>query len=248
MNYKKYSPLVLSLGAGVLGFLLRVILYRVGFDQRGFLPSSHPLHIACLVLTILTAGYLLFTVRKLGRIKNPQRNFPDHPLRTASALGAACLMVVYGVTALPESDSGLTLLRSIFALGAAVAMALQFPAFRRIPGLEVWRHGLVSVFFALDLLCRYQGWSGNPQLPDYTFQVFACIALTLTSYHRLAFSANLGKRRTMLFSSLMALFLCLVCTAGPDTPVFYLGGAFWSGSCLGTFRRSKSSRQPRQDT
>ena len=243
MNYKKYRPLFVALGAGFLGLLLRLILYRIGFDDRNILSASHPLHIACLVLTVVTAGYLLAAVQKLGKTKDPQRNFPDHPLRTAGSLAAGFLMVCYGMTLLRDTGSVLSVLRIVLALGAASAMALQFPPVRQIPALEICRHMVISVFFALDMLCRYRGWSGNPQLPDYVFHVFACVLLTMTGYQRLAFSVGLGKCRSMAFGSLMSLYLCLTCAAGPDTPIFYLGGALWAGSCLGTFRRRKTNRQ-----
>lgn len=268
MNDKKYKPLFLATAAGVLGLCLRLIFYRIGFDDRNILSSSHPLHIACLVLAAIMAIYLLLAVRKTSISKDPLLNFPEHPLRTAGSLAAAGLMACYSTVLMQEAGSALDILRtalfpgaaltqvsgSILAvvrvfltLAAALAMAIH-PLISHRSGIpELCRHGVISVFFALDMLCRYQSWSGNPQLPDYVLQVFAGVSLALTGYQRLAFSTGLGKRRTMLFCSLMSLFLCLVCVAGPDTPIFYLGSAFWSGSCMCAFELPAAERESQPD-
>lgn len=236
MRLKKHIPLMFSLLAGALGFCLRTVLYRVGFDEKNILSSSHPLHLCCLGLTLLTAVYLLTALRKLGGSIDPVRNFPRSPLRSFSLFCAGCLLAVHCVSLLPDSRALPELLRTILALSSAFSLILWafLPArFTTIPGLCPW---LCCVFFMLNGLCRYSVWSGNPQLPDYVFQVLACVLLILTSYHRLAFGTGLGRRRKLLFCGLMSIFLCLMCAAGPEAPLFYLSGAFWAAACLCTFQ------------
>ena len=232
MNLKQHKPLIFALGAGALGFCLRLALYRTGFDERNILSSSHPLHVACLVLTVLAAVYLTAAVHRRQAAGTPVELFPDSPLRSIAALAAACLMGGYALSLRRELGTLLEIARMALALGSAVSMALC--ALPRMPGKGIYGGLLafISIFFAADMLCRYQGWSGNPQLPDYTLQVAASVLLALCSYHRLAFCTGLGKGWAMDLCGLMGLYLCIVCAAGPETPGFYLGGALWAFNCL----------------
>ena len=231
--HKKTAKLIFPpLVAGVLTLGLRLYLYRTGFDHKNILSSYHPLHLICMGLAGLTALYLALAVRKLDGSKKPRRNFPPHPLRDLAIIAAGCLIAVHGIVLFREATAILPRIRASLALGAACAMLLCPFVPRKKLGLKSLLHGIITVFFAVDMLCRYREWSGNPQLPDYVFQIFACIALCLCSYHRLAFDAELGKRRMLLWTSMMALYLCVSCVSGPDTEIFYLGGALWAGSCL----------------
>lgn len=216
--------------AGLLGLCLRLILYRIGFDEKNILSASHPLHLACMVLTVLAAVYLAFSIRNTGR-----KHFPRSPLGRLGILAAACLTALHAFTLSRDSGDLMDKVRTVLAFAGAASMALC-----ALPGMNRRLHtgalGIVTVFFALDMLCRYRAWSGNPQLPDYCFQIFACVLLSLCSYHRLAFATGLGKGRILFFCCLMSLCLCLLCAAGPETRVFYLGGACWAASCMCTIQ------------
>jgi hypothetical protein len=232
MNLKTSKLLAAALGAGVLGFCLRLILYRTGFDDRHILSSSHPLHLACLGLTALLGICLLFALRSQEKPTNPAADFPPSLLRAVAALAAGGFMAYYGITLTGNTGDPLDLIHKLLAFvsgGCMLLCALVPLRFRR--GQLLFR-GLICLFFVADMLCRYRGWSGNPQLPDYVFQVPACVLLASASYQRLAFDADLGNRRWLLFSCLMGAFLCMLCTAGPESRCFYLGGAFWAGSCV----------------
>jgi peptidoglycan/LPS O-acetylase OafA/YrhL len=229
MNLKIKRLTEITMGAGLLGHCLRLLLYRIGFDEKNILSSSHPLQIACLALTLLTAVYLAFSLRRPGN--TPAKNPPRFLLVRLGMLAAAVLSVLHGLELTRKPGDLLDTARTALAFGGAVSMALcALPGTNR--KLRAAGLGIITVFYALDMLCRYTDWSGNPQLPDYVFQVFACALLALTSYHHLAFDVEMGKRRTLLFCSLMGLFLCLLCAAGPDTRPFYLGGACWAGACM----------------
>lgn len=232
MRFKTAKLLCPALGAGALTLGLRLYLYRTGFNQKNILPASHPLHLICMGIAGLMALYLALAVRKLDGSGKARRNFPAHPLRNLAILAAGGLIAFHGIALFREATAILPRIRSGLALGAACSMILSLLVSRKKLMLQSLLHGIITVFFAVDMLCRYREWSGNPQLPDYVFQIFACIALCLCSYHRLAFDAELGKRRMLLWTSMMALYLCLTCVSGPETRVFYLGGALWAGSCL----------------
>ena len=228
MNAKTSRLLTAALGAGALGFCLRTILYRVGFDDKHIISSCHPLHLACLGLTALLAVYLLLAIRR----DHGAVIFQDTPLRSMASLAAACLMGYHGLSLRHDMAGLLEIARMALALSSAACMAIcALPGMLRRSIYGVFL-GIISIFFAVDMLCRYQNWSGNPQLPDYTLQVLASVLLALCSYHRLAFCTGLGKRRALMLCCLPGLALCLMCAAGPETRGFYLGGAFWAGACI----------------
>ena len=208
LSQRNQKNLIFAAAAGFTGFALRALLYRIGFDEKNILSASHPLHLVTLVLTAAVAVYLIFRVRK-----------PEEDCEACS----------------PRELSGLlTVLRCAGAMIGAGAMLISvFPPLksRRV---QMLCHGLITAFFALDMLCRYRDWSGNPQLPDYVFHVLCAVCLSLCSYHRLAFDAGLAKPRLHSFCCLMALYLCMTCLVGPEGWEFYLGGAFWAAACLFT--------------
>lgn len=231
MNAKTSRLLAAALSCGILGACLRLLLYRIGFNDKNILSATHPLHRICLWMTALLAIYLLLAIRRLKGSNDPGQNFPKSTLRRMGLLSAGCLMTLHGLTLTEDIDSLLALIRMVLAFGSAcgmVACALLPGKLRRV---HIFSRGVICLFFTLDMLARYQNWSGNPQLPDYVFQVFACALLSLTSYHRLASGVGLGKPRMLLWCGHMALFLSLLCAAGPETRSFYLGGAIWAAVC-----------------
>jgi hypothetical protein len=231
MNPKNKRLTEIALWAGLLGLCLRLVLYRIGFDDKNILSDTHPLHLICLALTALTAVYLAFSLRGLKGSSDPVKNFPRNPLRNLAMGAAAVLTTLHAIELCGVSGDWMDKARTVLAFACAASMALC-----ALPGIQPKPRtvalGIITIFYALDMLSRYQAWSGNPQLPDYCFQIFAGALLSLCSYHRLAFATGLGQRRALLFCCLMGLFLCLLCAAGPETGFFYLGGACWAGSCL----------------
>lgn len=229
MNSNRYHDSILThtLAAGLLGFGLRWLLYRVGFDEKGILSSSHPLHLACLALTAGMGIYLYLVTRKEDAPRQ------DHALlRFAAGVLAGGLLCLYSLSLTGQLEGPLSVIRLALCFLSATAMILSgFPSLSRTP-LENLCHGVICAGFALDMLCRYREWSGNPQLPDYCLHVLACTFLALESYQRLAFGVALAKRRALRFCGLMGLYLSLLCAAGPETKIFYLGGVFWAAACI----------------
>ncbi len=224
MNTKSPRLLPITLGAGALGLGLRWLLYRVGFDEKGILSDTHPLHMACVLLVAGMAIWLALGCRK------PEWEEFHRRLRVPAGAAACALMLLNAFT-YPLPPSGmLHAVRLLLALGCAVCIGICVRERPAGAALDLVCHGVICVYFGADMLCRYQLWSGNPQLPDYCFHVLACVALTLCSYHRLAFDVGLGKVRMLRFTSLMALLLCLISAVGPDPWQFFLGGACWA--CL----------------
>lgn len=239
MNLNKAikSPVPVVLGSGFLGMILRIILYRTGFDEKGILPASHPLHLACLVLT---AGVLVWLAL---RLRKQEAEIPGNSaLRFLSGLAAGCFLLVHSLPLFAQALSGLTQIRRIrellpliqwvLTLGAAGAMVVCVLPGQNNRNIPPVCHGIICAAFAADMLSRYRVWSGNPQLPDYVFHVLAGAALSLGTYQTLALYTGLGRRKLQQFFCLSGLLLCVLCLAGPEPRAYYLGGALWSALCL----------------
>lgn len=219
-------PLLFA-GLGCIGFVLRLALFSLEAPS-GLLPQGHPLHIAVLILSGAAINLALYFVKPLGGSATYRLNFPAS--RTA-ALGAGfagllLLPVVFDI--LQDASSRLIILWAV--LGFVAALCLIFTGWCHWTGRRPYflLHGTVCLFFAIHMVCQYQLWSGKPQVEDYLFPLFACVFLSLTAYHRMAFDVRMGKRRTLLFCGLTAGFFCICALAGEGGKWFYLAGAVWS--------------------
>lgn len=246
MNFRTLStrPVFVAAAGGFLGLALRALLYRIGFDDRGILSSSHPLHLTCLVLA---AAMILFLALK-------SRELPEYPddlsrPRFLLSLAAGCFLLLQGISMyrlnsdmnhllagslplVPRISGILPLIRCILTALAGIAMVICGLPEEKSRSVSAFCHGAACVVFAADMLGRYQSWSGNPQLPDYVFHVLAGVALSLSAYQTLALHTGLGKPRIHRFWCLTALFLCILCLSGPEPRAFYLSGACWALFCL----------------
>ena len=79
------------------------------------------------------------------------------------------------------------------------------------------------VFFALHLVCRYQGWSSQPQLQDYFFPLAGAVSTMLFCYLRCD-SAKWKLRRVV---GLVGTFCCLTAICKTQDPALYLGAGLW---------------------
>lgn len=229
VSRSKYIPLI-PLAAGAVGMGARFVLYATGFDSRGLLPSAHPLHILCWVVAVLATVFLAVSLRKLDGPNCYESSFPASASGGVTTCIAAVWLLMGAFSGMDQMHDRLNTARTL--LGFAAAPCLAVAGFCRIKGKRpsFLLYALVCVYFAAELVCRYRTWSGNPQLADYSFQLFACIFLMLTAYHRAAFAVGLGRRKAQLFCNLMAAMLCLYSMA--DAVPFYFGGALWAVSGL----------------
>lgn len=217
----------LTLGLGVLGFLLRWLLYRVGVDEKNLLISGHPLEILLWLLTAASAGLTAAVVWKLDGSSRYADNFRPS---MESAAGAFILAVGISVTLLGDGKAFITLEKVRQAAGCLAVASLVMVGISRSRGkrpLFVY-HGLVCVFFAVHMVSRYQTWSGDPQLQDHVFNLLACVTLSLFAFHQAAFDVGSGKRRMQLAMGLLAVYTCLAALANTEHWLLYLTGAAWA--------------------
>jgi len=66
------------------------------------------------------------------------------------------------------------------------------------------------------------------------------------TYRRSKKAAPLQKKNLPLL--LLALFLCLLCLAGPESRGFYLSGALWGAACLITTAPPEPEEIPQEET
>lgn len=213
---------------GLTGFALRWTLYRVGLDEKGLLKEHHPLEIALILVTALTAALIWLAVRKMDKSGTYEDHFvPSLPAGMGEILCAAgiALTVLLNVPLLPGPVGQLWKLTGILS-----APLLLWSAFSRVAGKKpfVLCHVVVSVFFALHLVVHYQLWCSDPQLQNYVFAFLGSIGLMFCAYHHASFAAGLGKPRTAQITGLLTAYLCMVSLACTEYLYLYLGGALWA--------------------
>ena len=247
LNPKKLPLLVGILGAAAL--VLRQMVFAVATDGLRLVVASHPLVLALWAVTAVTVLLVLIRVWGLDGGRKYAANFPAS---TASAAGCAILALCMMVScALNLDRSSMGYLH--YGLGLAGGCCLIFLTYARFRGINTsfLFHIVVCAFFAIHMVGRYRPWSGDPQLIDYVYEVFACVGLMLFAYHQAAFQLGLGKRRIQLIIGLLTGFCCLVCLPKCEAPLLYLGGAAWTLTNLCTLtpppRRKKVAPEAPRD-
>lgn len=224
----------LVLGAGGIGLVLRVLLYMLGMDSRGLLPRYHVLHVITLLLTVLVAAGLVYVIWPLGGSSRYRKNFPASRSAAAGIWTSALCLLISAFNLVRRADETLEYILTALAFSSVVSLLVT--GWLRLRGKRpfIAFHSILCLFYVCNMVCQYRVWSGNPQLPDYLFQIFACVFLTLSSYYRAAFDLGMGRRRLFLFSSLMAVYLCFLSLVGSGDGMFYFACGLWvlSGLCV----------------
>ncbi len=221
-----YLPWYL-LGAGLLGAVLRLLLFATGMDQKGLLASGHW---AAVLIWVLTAGALALLIYLCLDLKQAAKYSFNFPAFLPGSIGAAMAslgVLVTSVSALSHSTDTVTTLCAVFGLLSAGALA--FLAYCRYQGLQPSSlfPMVICVYLMLRLVCQYRAWSWDPQIMDYFFCLMATVSLMLASYYDACFCAHSGNRRMHTVTHLAAVYFCLVSLPRSDAPVFYPAMAAW---------------------
>lgn len=237
-------------GCGLLGFLLRLLLVATGTDGKGLIVSFHPAWIALLALTCAVFAALLRSRSDFRGFADYRASFPRSvPAPAAGVLVAVCA----GSAAIRHFRTGPVfpgppniLTTAAFFLSGAVmvlaALSFVLAGFCRLTERKVpfGMHVMICIWFAMEMLNLYQTWSFDPQIQNYCFQLFACIALTMTAYQLACFDIGKGSHRKLWFWGLAAVYLgCLCISSGP----FYPACGFWAWANLTSLRR-RLRKQP----
>lgn len=240
----------LAVGAmGLVGMALRLLIALVATDSRGLTVSGHPLTVILWGLTAVVAAAVSVFVWNRAGSRNYGANFP-----ASSGAAIGCGIMALCVMA----SSALNLERSTlgyvhYGLGLVSGSCLIFLTYGRYRGIATsfLFHCFVCVFLAVHLVSRYRPWSGDPQMLDYIFEVFACVLLMLYAYQQAAFQVGMGKRRTLLWLGLAAGYCSFVAVATAPMPLLYLGGGIWALTNLCSLelprRRKAAPEAPRPE-
>ena len=233
---KPNSLTLLLPGGGLLALLLRQLMASAAIDDKGLLIAGHPLWIGLWVLTAAAVLVLLLGVRT---IQGPDNYRDSFPVSMLAALGCVPVLIPALQDTMAQFHSGslIPALISILAAMSFVVAALCRLTRKQVPFLC---HSIICVFFALKMLSLYQTWSFDPQLHNYCFQLFACVALTITAYQQAAFDVGRGSHRLLWFWGLAAVYLCFACL---DSGLFYAAGGSWALTNLTSLRIRRERRQ-----
>lgn len=224
-----------ALSAGLLGLMLRLVLYFTAVDQKGMLIAGHWAGVSQWVLTALVV--VLIFVLTAG-MDGPTGHKAVRPAPIPAALGCFALAAAIGCDALaaladfPHATTmgALILAWAGWALKFLSAAALVCTGICRVTGRKSWllSHALLSAFFAVRMVSQYQQWSADPQMLDYVFHLCAFVALMLTAYHQAAFDADMGRHRPLWLLSLVAVYLCALSLVPGTDPWLMLASGFWA--------------------
>lgn len=237
MKEQKIGPLplpLLTLAGGVVGFFLRQRMLTVGYDAKGVqLAGSWP-YIGLWVLTSVVLAALAALCLYMGDRSSYEENFKPSPVAGGCAIGAGAALFACSVIQLLDKPDVFSVIVNVLGLGGASALAMN--GYLRLSGKSSAPAGmLVSLYLAAWLVARFRGWSTDPLLGDYCFELLACVFAMLAAYQLAGFPIGKGRRRASLFCSMAAVYFCLISLADPDWAgrLFFLAVALWlfTGSC-----------------
>lgn len=223
-------------GMGLLGLLLRKLLYTVAVDEKGLLI---PYHVFELLVWIVTAAAAVLIVARVWNLTGSNRYVDNFRPSLVAGIGHVLGAAGIGLTAAVGSVDFPGLLGTLWKVcGLLCVPAMILAGFRRNQGRRpsFLCHMAVCVFLLLHLVGNYRGWSGNPQLMDYVFDLLAGAALMLFAYYETAFDVGSGRRRRHLVTGLLGAYLSFVALSGTEYALLYLGCGLWALSDLCTLR------------
>ncbi len=218
--------MLFTLVCGVAGMLLRLVMMIYGCDTKGLLSSGHFSIVACWVIALGYLAGLVFGVRGLGERGSYEQLFSASPLCGGVGIAAGGMLAAVSLT-----DTFV----AIKILGVIAGACMVYTGVCRFSGKKPYYmfHFMVCLFFIVKLVLNYRGWSADPQLQDYAFQMLACVLLMLAAYYRASADAGCTDPRKLAFTCLAACFMCVVSLSDPETPLYYGACGLWALGSVG---------------
>jgi len=218
MKYLSKLPVLTGLcaGLGLICLCIRQWLLQGGTDEKGLLISGHPgIFLSVLILAAVVCLLCLsLRQRQVYRFNNSTLSIVSM-LFSAIGYGYAAWKLLFSHAYPLYVVTGL--------LGIISVLCALFIAFSLFRKLRV--HPLVYcpfvLFFLFFLICRYQQWSGEPELQRYLFQMLGVISLMMAAYHRAALAADKKGARNYLLLSRAAVFFCIAAIPGSAYGILY---------------------------
>ena len=221
MKNRKWIPL-LALLSGLVCAGLRWLLFRNHTDALGLLETGTPVETGVFLLTGLCLVLFALAARRGWEAGENKLAAPGQML---GGLGIFLTALTHsGQMAGPVGS-----LWKIMGLVAGICLIVQGVCVARKRPASFLLPLAVCVFFLLHLIDNYRGWSSQPQLQKYLFDLLASLSLTFFSYCDAARKVSLGKPKTRIFSGLCAVYFCLAAIPGtPEFTVLYALCALWA--------------------
>lgn len=221
-----YLPLI-SLGAGLLTMIFRLVLLLTGVDDKGLLITGSLPDIFSWLLSVAAMVLLVLGTWNLREASKFSFNFPASPIGAAGVLAGALGILITSLSELFSGGDALQTAGSV--LGLLAVPALVFVALGRYRGQRpsVLFHGIVCVYLMVHLVSHYRLWSSYPQIQSYGFELLAIVCLMLACYHRATFDVGEGNRRCYAFCALAGVYFSVATLPGCDSPFFFIGCAAW---------------------
>lgn len=220
MKNRKWIPL-LALLSGLVCAGLRWLLFRNHTDARGLLETGTLVEAGIFLLT----GLCLVLFALAARRGWAGENKLAAPGQVLGGLG----IFLTALTHSGQMAGPVGTLWKILGLVAGICLIVQGVCVARKRPASFLLPLAVCVFFLLHLIDNYRGWSSQPQLQKYLFDLLASLSLTFFSYCDAARKVSLGKPKTRIFSGLCAVYFCLAAIPGsPEFTVLYALCALWA--------------------
>lgn len=188
---------VLTVMAAVVTYILRHVQLQRSLDLTGKIMAGAgkgPLTWLCIIFVVLAAAYCIFLQKRptIG-VGGPASVIVTLVAAFLMALGSAVRWNVNMVLALG---------------GFAAAVCWVAVALVRRQGKTPSAVLLMlpALFYAVELIIEFRGWSRDPLIMDYCFDLFALICVMCATFHLGGFCLETGARRLTVFFSLCGVF------------------------------------------
>ena len=215
------SPLLLVLGLGFLGFLLRLWTLAGGPDDMGLYPDHFFVWCFLLIVSFLCGIAVILSIMPLRKNGKYADHFPASlPAAICSGLAAlAIFLSCFRLTAGLHVFAGFfvvlmgTLAAASFAMGAIARYQGKRPAF--------WIHAVPCLYLCVRLFLCCRAWGSVTQAGNFLFPFLASVFILLAVYQLTCFDVNLGNRRMNLLWNLLGIYTCMVSLTKSDDILFY---------------------------
>lgn len=208
----KIPLVVLTIMAAVVTYVLRHVQLQRSLDLTGRIMAGAgrgPLTWVCLAFTVLAAVYCIL----LSKRRNwPDRSHLKNPMTNVVTLVAAFCLALGSIAR--WSISAAMALGGLIAAVCWVALTLLRHQ-KQVPSVALFM--VPALYYALELIIEFRGWSRDPLIMDYCFDLFALISVMCATFHLGAFSFGKGRRRLTVFYCICGVMFGAVSAAGPVT-------------------------------
>lgn len=218
MKHLTKLPVLTALCAalGLICLCVRQWLLRTGADDKGLLTAFHPGIFLSLLLLAVALCVLALALRQQQVYR-----FRNCALSIVSMVFSAIGYASASWKLIANHDQTLSIIAGILGILSTVcSLFIAFSLFRKAK-LHPFVYCPAVLFLMFLLVCRYQQWSGEPELQRYLFQMLSVISLMISAYHRAALESDKKGARSYLLVSRAAVFFCIAAIPGSSYGLLY---------------------------